>query len=245
MLIEPKKDAIINPIRPSLKDIWNAYMAEGAVFGKHDIPFCPTTATDVPNSIITWEDAKSIYKKHITVKEYDFAQNAFVCFYIDDYKFDGSRGIWHDSAQAIKVLCHFAGVITPDFSTYQDFPEPIKIYATYRMRLMGYWLGKNEIAVINNVRWGTPETYDYCFEGIPVNSIVAIGTVGGNPRKLADRNRFEDGLFKMVEKLKPHTIIVYGSANYPCFDKLRDMGIIVLSYPSQTASAFTKRRSSL
>ena len=242
MLIEPKKHAIINPIRPGLKDIFNAYMAEGAVFVKHDIPFCPTTATNVPESIITWEEAKSIYKKQISVKENDFAHNAFVCFYIDDYKFDGPRGIWHDSEQALKVLCHFAVIITPDFSTYQDFPEPLKLYATYRMRLMGYWLGRNGIAVINNVRWGTSETYDYCFEGIPENSIVAIGTVGGSPRKLVDRERVETGLFKMVEKLKPHTVIVYGSANYPCFDKLKDMGIRILSYPSQTASAFDKRR---
>ena len=40
------------------------------------------------------------------------------------------------------------------------------------------------IAVINNVRWGTFETYDYCFEGISSESVVAIGTVGGSPRRL-------------------------------------------------------------
>lgn len=36
-----------------------------------------------------------------------------------------------------------------------------------RMRAYGYWLGKNGIPVINNIRWGTPETFEYCFEGIP------------------------------------------------------------------------------
>ncbi|MBQ0071515.1 MAG: DUF4417 domain-containing protein, partial [Spirochaetales bacterium] len=39
--------------------------------------------------------------------------------------------------------------ITPDFSTNQDFPEAIKIYATYRMRAFGYWLGREGIEVIN------------------------------------------------------------------------------------------------
>lgn len=229
--------------RRGCKDIWNAYMADGAIFGKHDIPLCPTTATKSPDSIITWEEAKRIYKQ-LSIKNKNFYYDAFVCFYLDDYKFDGPRGIWHDSEQAVKVLCHFAGTITPDFSTYQDFPESIKIYATYRMRLFGYWLGKNDISVINNVRWGTPETYDYCFEGIPKNSIVSIGTVGGSPRKLIDRSRFESGLFKMVEVLEPHTIIVYGSANYPCFKKLSEQGIKVVSYQSHTASAFSKRRSS-
>ena len=107
------------------------------------------------------------------------------------------------------------------------------------MRAFGYWYGSilgNE--VINNVRWGTPETYEYCFDGIPQNSIVAIGTVGGSPRKLIDRERFEDGLFEMVERLSPQTIIVYGSAKYPCFDKLHEQGINIVSYPSRKALVF-------
>ena len=233
--------AIIKKTRPGCKDIWNAHMAKGAKFCAHDIPFCPTTAEDIPSKIITWEEAKAIYKAHISKKDCDFKNDAFVCFYVDDFKFDGPRGIWHDYKHALKVLRNFAGVITPDFSTYQDFPEPIKLYATYRMRLLGYWLGINDIKVINNVRWGTPETWSYCFEGIPINSVVAIGTVGGSPRKLVDRKRFEDGLYKMVEVLRPHTIIIYGSAQYDCFDKLRAMNINIVPFQSKTAKVFKGR----
>ena len=29
--------------RPGCKDIWNAFMVDGATFGKYDIPLCPTT----------------------------------------------------------------------------------------------------------------------------------------------------------------------------------------------------------
>ena len=36
----------------------------------------------------------------------------------------------------------------------------------------------------------------------------------------------------------PHTIIVYGSANYPCFQKLAEQGIKIKSYTSHTALAF-------
>ena len=229
-------------IRNGCKDIWNAYMCRGAIYGNHDIPYCPTTATTSPNRVITWSEAKAIYKRQNAIGNHDFLEDAFVCWYEDDYKFDGQRGIWHDSDYTLKVLHHFAGVITPDFSTYQDFPEPLKIYNTYRMRAYGYWLGRNGIAVINNVRWGTPETYAYCFVGIPKNSMVAIGTVGGNPRKLNDRKRFEDGLEELVRVCLPHTVLVYGSANYPCFDKLIDWGIKVVSYPSRTALAFERRR---
>lgn len=235
------KSSIIKT-RKGCKDVFNAYMCEGASFTENDIPMCPTTATKPPEAIITWEEAKSIYKKQLRLNNENFKFNAFVCFYIDDYKFDGARGIWHDSAHALKVLRHFAGVITPDFSTYQDFPEPLKIYNTYRMRAFGYWLGINGLEVINNIRWGTPESYRYCFDGVENNSIIAIGTCGGSPRKYIDRKRFEDGLIELVKRRHPHTIIVYGSANYPCFEKLKKQGIQIIAFSSETARAFERRK---
>lgn len=224
--------------RSGLKDVWNAFMLEDATFSQHDIPYCPTTASKVPTSIITFTDAKAIYKKMLR-KDKNFFCDSFICFYEDDYKFDGERGIWNRPNQVLKILRHFAGAITPDFSTYQDFPDPLKRYNTYRMRVFGYWLGNNGIPVINNVRWGTCETYGYCFDGIPHNSVVAIGTVGGSPRKLEDRFRFENGLYKMVEVLHPHTIIVYGSSNYDCFKKLAENGIHIITFPSKTAEVFS------
>lgn len=227
-------------VRSGCKDVWNAYMCNGAVFGTNDIPYCPTTAVELPRRIITWDEAKVIYKRQNAEGNLDFVEDAYVCWYEDDYKFDGPRGIWHDSSFTLRILRHFAGVITPDFSTCQDFPAPLKIYNTFRMRTYGYWLGKNGIAVINNVRWGTQESYWYCFDGIPKDSIIAIGTCGGSPRKLADRKRFEDGLAEAVRRLTPHTIIVYGSANYPCFEILKGQGIHIMAFPSKTALAYRR-----
>lgn len=138
-----------NNIRKGCKDIWNAFMCEGADFTSHsknDIPFCPTTATEMPKAIITWCEAKRLYRNALARKDKLFFCNAFVCWFIDDYKFDGPRGVWHGCTFVLKVLRHFAGAITPDFSTYQDFPEPLKTYNIFRMRAFGYWLGKNGIA---------------------------------------------------------------------------------------------------
>ena len=228
--------------RNGCRDIWNASMCRGARYTEHDIPICPTTAKTPPKAIVAWDEAKHIHKEAVKNKEPDYSNDAFVCFYLDDYKFDGPGGIWNDKDAALEVIRHFAGAITPDFSTYQDFPAPIKYYNTYRMRAFGYWLGAHGIAVINNVRWGTQETWWYCWDGIDRNSIVAIGTVGGSPRKLADRERFEEGLTEMVRVLAPTVIVVYGSANYPCFEKLRRDGVTIISFPGQTALAFERRR---
>ncbi len=110
------------------------------------------------------------------------------------------------------------------------------------MRAFVYWFGTLcGHAVINNVRWGTSETYWYCFDGILKHSVVAIGTVGGSPRKLEDRERFDEGLRELVRRLHPHTIIVYSSANYPCFKELDKQGIKILAYPSKTSKVFAGR----
>lgn len=227
-------------IRAGIKDCWNAYMVDEAEFTENDIPVCPTILTELPKEIVTWVEAKSIHKKNM-LRDKNYFYDAFVCFYVDDQCFDGPRSsVWTFPWLAIRVLRHFRGIITVDFSTFQDFPYPLKLFNTYRMRAFGCWAGKHGLEVINNVRWGMPDTYNYCFDGIEKESVVAIGTVGGSPRKYEDRERFEQGLYEMVERLKPHTIIVYGSANYPCFEKLRKEGVIIAAYPGRTCQAFER-----
>ncbi|MBQ7704764.1 MAG: DUF4417 domain-containing protein [Selenomonadaceae bacterium] len=208
-------------VRAGCKDNWNAFMVKGAEFTKNDIPSCPTTATQIPNKIISYSAAKTLCNKFKHYK--NFSVDAFVHFYIDDYKFDSNNGIWANWRGALKILKHFAGIITPDFSTNSDFPEPLKIWNTCRMRTFGYWYGVLQGgAVINNVRWGKKETFKYCFDGIPKNSIVAIGTVASGLKSLKNRELFTVGFEKMLKVLKPKTILVYGSDNYECFDKVRN-----------------------
>ncbi len=228
--------------RAGCKDIWNAFMCKGAQFGPHDIPYCPTTAKNLPKGMILWEDAKHLYKQEIARHHRHFHCNKFVCFYQDDYKFDGpQKGIWNHAVSVLKMLRHFDGCITPDFSTYRDFPEPEKMYNTFRMRKIGYWLGRNGIQVINNVRWGTQETWNYCWVGIPKNSVVCIGTVASGLRNKVNKHIFEVGLRELIRILQPHTILVYGSANYNFFHRLTAEGISIVTYPSKTAEYFSKR----
>ncbi|MBR6822189.1 MAG: DUF4417 domain-containing protein [Clostridia bacterium] len=198
--------------------------------------FLPTINTNV------FEISNRSCNDFLMLQDKNYFYDAFICFYIDDQFFDGQRtSIWTFPWLAIRVIKHFRGIITPDFSTFMDFPEPISVYNTYRMRAFGCWIGREGKEVVNNVRWGLPYTYKYCFDGIPRNSVVAIGTVGGSPKKLEDRERFEEGLFEMVRTIDPHIIIVYGSANYPCFEALREKGIRIIAYQGQTNAAYERR----
>lgn len=233
-----------NPnIRKGCMDIWNAFMVDGAEFVLgSDIPVCPCTAKDIPKKLISYVEAKHLHKINCKTNP-NYHVNAFVHFYIDDQKFDGpNSSVWLYPNIALEILCHFDGIITVDFSTNADFPDPIKRYNTYRMRALGRWFAANNIAVINNVRWGTDETWEYCFDGIPYNSIVSIGTVASGINKLENRPLFEIGLFKMVDYLNPRAIIVYGSANYDCFVKIAEKGIPVIAFPSSTSLAFSSRK---
>lgn len=232
-----------NKIRNGLKSIWwHPELVEGAIIDEIGIPFCPTTATEIPEDIITWEEAKIIYRKQVKNGNSKFKMNIFVCFYLDDYKFDTFRGIWFSPKKAFEFLKHFRGIITPDFSTYSDFPLPLRLWNTYRMRAFGYASSCLGIEVINNVRGKPPEDFFYCFNGIEVNSIVAIGTVGSGLKHLENQEGFEFWLNKMVTVLKPHTVIVYGSANYPFFQKLTDQGIRIVAYESKTSRDWKRRK---
>ena len=209
-------------IRAGCHDLWNAFMVDGATFTANDIPICPATTDVVPRKLISYAKAKTLFNERRKTGELDFFKDAYVHFYIDDQKFDGKRsGIWSEPWKAWEILRHFAGIITPDFSTYADFPFPIKCYNTYRMRAFGYWYGKNGGAVINNVRWGKAETFAYCFDGIPRNSIVAIGTVASGLRNATNLKNFSAGFRKMLTTLTPQIVIVYGSDNYSVFDEVR------------------------
>ncbi len=221
-----------NKIRKGCKDVFNAYMMDGATFeGKYDFPVCYASinANNLPDKLIAYDLTKSSV-------EY----SSCVHFYIDDQKFDGPQGIWRNPQKAIERLKKFDYVISPDFSTNLDFPEALKIYNFYRIRAFSYYMLKEGINVINNVRWSTPESYDYCFDGIPKHSVVAIGTIGCIKQKKYWK-LYQEGLDEMIKRIEPSAILVYGSAPDHFFKKHKDNGIIIKEIPSQTSLAFKKR----
>lgn len=125
-------------------------MVEGATWDEWDIPWCPTTATKPPKGLIPYWEAKTIHKREMRRGNTSYHINAFVHTYGDDQKFDGARsGMWQKPEEAIEIISHFDGLITPDASTYADFPDPLKRYNTYRMRAFGYYAGGHGIALPN------------------------------------------------------------------------------------------------
>lgn len=194
-----------------IKDMWNAFMVKDAAFTPNGIPVCPSTTGETPKEIITYSEAKAIYAKEIR-KNKDFRVDSFVCFYEHDQRFDGPGGIWANPKKAYSILRHFEGIIAPDFSTYSDFPKPLRLYNYYRMNAFGHWYGRIcGKKVIVNARWNFRESFSYCFDGIREGEgAVAIGTVGSDLRISESRYRFMCGLEELVKVKKPKKILVYG-----------------------------------
>jgi hypothetical protein len=112
----------------------------------------------------------------------------------------------------LPLIQSYGGAIAPDFSVYREMPIWQQMYNISRSRTIGYWWSRNGITVVPNVRWGDARTYDFCFDGLPHDSVVAVGTHGCVKHK-DDKRYFMDGFLKMLEVIKPKAILVYGSAS--------------------------------
>jgi len=87
-------------------------------------------------------------------------------------------------------------------------PKPIKICNIYQNRALSVWLQKNNVNIIPNISWSTPDSYDYYVEVTLINSMGAINTNGYIKNRL-DRQMFKESLKELCIRLKPKAIINY------------------------------------
>lgn len=65
------------------------------------------------------------------------------------------------------------------------------------------------MTVIPTIMWGAPDTFEYCFDGFPTDSIVSVSTDGS---AMSDERStsFMTGYNEMLDRLNPSGIIVHG-----------------------------------
>lgn len=128
-------------------------------------------------------------------------------FYVDDYQF---IRVWRDADKYISILQKFKAVLTPDFSLYTDFPKAVQIFNHYRKQWLGAYWQENGITVIPTLCWSDESSFDWCFDGIPKNSIVSVSTVGGFKNE-ETKAAWLKGYKKCVEVLEPSKILLFGN----------------------------------
>lgn len=135
-----------------------------------------------------------------------------VHFFLDDYQFNR---LWTDVDRYIPMLQKFRYVMSPDFSTYTDFPKAIQIYNHYRKHWVGAYLQEAGIQVIPTISWSTPDSFEWCFDGEPQGGVVAVSSLGVMNSK-EKKELFLIGYKEMVRRICPDTIIFYGYVPDEC-----------------------------
>lgn len=129
-----------------------------------------------------------------------------VHFFIDDYQFER---IWNTPEKYLPLLGRFRCVIAPDFSLYVDLPPAVNFWNVYRSRLLAAWWQSMGLNVIPGASWGNSSSFRFCFDGLPHNSLIAVGhTVIG--RTGAAKNASILGMSECIRKLNPSKVLVYG-----------------------------------
>lgn len=134
-------------------------------------------------------------------------REAGIHFFIDDYQFER---LWGNPHQYVEKLKEFPCVLTPDFSLYMDMPLAMKIWNTYRSRLIGQVMTDAGIQVIPTLQWAGSDTFGFVFDGIESGGTVAVSTVGVMKDKAA-KKLWRAGMDKALEYIQPKTVVCYGA----------------------------------
>jgi len=139
-------------------------------------------------------------------------QDKGVHFFLDDYQFNR---LWTSIDRYVPVLSQFKCILTPDFSLYTDFPKAMQIYNHYRKHWVGAYLQEAGVNVIPTITWSTPDSYEWCFDGEPAGSTIAVSSVGCM-KNAECRELFISGYREAIERLQPTRILFYGLVPPEC-----------------------------
>ena len=155
------------------------------------------------------------------------------CPYEHDKKF---VRIWRNPKRYIPILLRYPGVISPDFSMYRNMPAAMQQWACFKGRAIAHRIEHDGGIVVPNVRWADERSFEYCFEGLPKHSTLAVGSHGCIKMR-EDRRWFMLGLEQLVVRLEPRTLVVYGAAPEDVFSCVRSAGVRIVQFESKFSSS--------
>lgn len=148
-------------------------------------------------------------------------------FYCDDYRLEP---LWTKREMYLDVFLdqQWGQLVAPDFSLWADAPIIEQAWNVYRSRTLAREYQDAGIPVCPNLGWSTPESYEFCFEGIPQGCPVAF-CQARNIRKDTSA-AFLAGLHEAVRRIAPVNLVIYGKTSWladsmlpagPCYFRLR------------------------
>lgn len=157
---------------------------------------------------------------------------AMLHFYVADPKL---RRVLNNPGRYVAAAAGFSGVISPDFSVYRSMPPHQRVFSVWASRAVGAFFQHHGLAVVPRVRWAEPADYEFCFEGLPSRSVLAVSPHGCS-RSGLDRHYFRLGVKEMLDRLRPTVVLVHGPMPSDVFGALGG-GTQFMRFPSDIERA--------
>lgn len=199
-------------------DVFKTYYWHGAcLVGRYRLPQLKPTQS-IPRNVIGFNERNSVKNP----------QEHWIDFFIDDALFEG---FWNHPEVSFENLRKFEGIIATDYSMYPEFLPGQNIWNCTRNRVMAYYLQENGFDVIPVASWCCLEDFEWCLDGLPEESSIAITANGCKSSPYAKRI-FLEGVEILQERKHPLHLIVCGREikelgqydnvmYYPCFSQRR------------------------
>jgi len=157
-------------------------------------------------------------------------ESTIIHFYLDDWRFESA---WRSHIETIKRLRKYFAVIAPDFSIHYGAPLPPNLFNVYRNRLITRHWQEFDLRVIYCVSWGWDDTFEYCFDGIPQDSILSIKSCGQFVQQEL-QDAWMMGFQQLCERLHPRQILCCNKLLPQAFDYIQqlDYSISIVEFPS-------------
>ncbi len=134
--------------------------------------------------------------------------NQAVHFFLDDTKF--RYAVWDRLEFNTRRIAKFDYVFTPDWSLYVNHQlHFLNKRNLYRTRLAGAFWQKCGLNVIPTASWGNADSFKYCFEGLPEESVIAVCGVG-HSKNWATKKLWTYAIRQLEAQKHPIKILVYG-----------------------------------
>lgn len=129
-------------------------------------------------------------------------------FFLDDYRISS---VWTDLERVTHSLCKYDYLFAPDFSLFvgDDRYQQVNKQDIYRSRFIAAYWQKCGCQVIPTASWGDANSFKYCFEGLPENSVIAVCGIGHDQDK-SHKTLWNVAVRRLIEEKKPTTLVIYG-----------------------------------
>lgn len=171
------------------------YFEDATRVGRYGLPQLASTQF-IPDKVISFNERKNIKDP----------EDYWIDFFINDYYFES---FWNAPGRSLNNLRKFKGIITPDYSMIPAMLPGQIIWNCTRNRVMAYYLQRKGFNIIPVASWCGVDGFDWCFDGLPEKSSIAISNNGCLSSPYS-RRIFLKGVEELQKRKQPSHLIVCG-----------------------------------